>query len=71
MAEDTEKSMEERVEETRLIQAVNIETSSLSLINTWDCHRAEHENRYGDNIKEHVEECLGEMLNYYIDDERN
>lgn len=71
MAEGTEKSIQERIEETRMDQAITIETKTVSSSAVWDCHREEHEGITEESIKEHVEECLGEMLNNYIEDERN
>ena len=71
MPEDTEKSIDERIEETLLEQAVKIEMEAIPLTNAWDCHRPEHEGINDENIKEHVEECLGEMLTAYIEDDRN
>ena len=66
MADGAEKSIEERIEETRRDQALDIERKAL-----WDCRREEHEGISDANVKEHIEECLGEMLNSYIDDKRN
>lgn len=71
MAEGTEKSIRERIEETRMKQAIKIQEETVSSSIVWDCHRAEHDGITEENIKEHVEECLGEMLNNYIEDERN
>ena len=71
MAEGIEKSIQERIEETRMDQAITIEAKTVSSSAVWDCHREEHEGITEENIKEHVEECLGEMLNNYIEDERN
>ena len=71
MAEGTEKSIRERIEETRMKQAIKIQEETVSSSAVWDCHRAEHDGITEENIKEHVEECLGEMLNNYIEDERN
>ncbi len=71
MAEGTEKSIQERIEETRMDQAIKIQEGTVSSSAVWDCHREEHEGITEENIKEHVEECLGEMLNNYIEDERN
>ena len=71
MAEGTEKSIQERIEETRMDQAIKIQEETVSSSAVWDCHRAEHDGITEENIKEHVEECLGEMLNNYIEDERN
>ena len=71
MAEGTEKSIQERIEETRMDQAIKIQEETVSSSAVWDCHREEHEGITEENIKEHVEECLGEMLNNYIEDERN
>ena len=71
MAEGTEKSITERIEDTRRWQACEIQAETVSSPYVWDCRRLEHKDITDENIKEHVEECLGEMLNYYIDDEIN
>lgn len=66
MADGAEKSIKERIEETRRDQALDIERKA-----SWDCRRLEHESITDENRKEHVEECLGKMLNNYIEDDRN
>lgn len=65
------KNIEEEIAETRRKQAINIEYGTVSSSEVWDCRRLEHEGINDENRKEHVEECLGEMLYNYNDDERN
>lgn len=56
--------MSDSVKETQFEKACEIKGTYL-----WDCRR--HKSVTIENDKEHIEQCLGEILNSYIEDERN